>query len=200
MGHHPAKWPIKNKSSAHEEKTRINFVFVFVTAIADHADPTQSTVMDSTTSAATSQEEVPVVNVYKEANSITLKWGEGGSKQTIAPLSALYSIAPYSFSAEDLNGDELFIKTFGSLPNCNGGVLTTGGGSAIEFAGSSKARVTHMKPLVNVSQGFVSLSCCVDATCFVCSPVTLTCLSWSTSLCLKSKWPQSRGCKYKFNS
>lgn len=64
--------------------------------------------------------------MYESANSVTLKWGEGGAKQTTAPHSTLYPNAPYSFSAGDSNGDEPFIKTFGSLLNCSGGILTIG--------------------------------------------------------------------------
>ena len=92
---------------------------------AANTDPEKST-MD-TTSTAPWAEVLPVVDVYgKSEFHVTLKWGEGGSKQTTAPHSTPYLIAPYSFSAVDSNGDEPFIKTFGSLLNCNDGILKIG--------------------------------------------------------------------------
>ena len=78
------------------------------------------------TAAAAPLEELPVVQVFTTGDGVVVKWGEGGAKQTTGLHSTLYSNAPYSFSAVDSNGDEPFIKTFGSLLNCSGGILTIG--------------------------------------------------------------------------
>lgn len=76
-------------------------------------------------SAANPLEVLPAVEVLQIGN-VVVRWGQGGAKQTTAPHSTLYSDAPYLFSADDSNGDEPFIKTFGTLLQCDGGILTVG--------------------------------------------------------------------------
>jgi hypothetical protein len=68
-------------------------------------------------------EDLPLVEVVTNRDGVVVKWGRDG---TTAPHATLYADAPYLFSAFDSNGDEPFIKTFGSLPHCDGGVLTIG--------------------------------------------------------------------------
>ena len=52
------------------------------------------------------------------------RWSEANNHLTC--ITWHHTDAPYSFSASDSNGDEPFIKTFGSLLNCSGGILTIG--------------------------------------------------------------------------
>jgi hypothetical protein len=100
-------------------------------------NPDESTMASG--AAAVPLEEVPVVQVLQIEN-VVVKWGDGGAKQTTAPHSTLYSDAPYLFSAVDSNGDEPFIKTFGSLLNCSGGILTIG---------VTRYRIQTQQPLQN---------------------------------------------------
>ena len=72
--------------------------------------------------------DIPVVEVFRTGKAVKLKWGEGGAKQAtiLSPDSTLYSDPPYLFSASDLNGDEPYIKTFGSLLYFSGVMLSIG--------------------------------------------------------------------------
>jgi hypothetical protein len=84
--------------------------------------------MATTTSAAAPLEDIdlPFVQVSTTSNGfVLLKWGEAQS--TTVTLSTVYSDHPYSFHATtNSNGDEPFIKTYGSLLSCSGGILTIG--------------------------------------------------------------------------
>jgi len=82
--------------------------------------------MDLTAAAVPEELPVPVVELFMTSGGVVAKWGESGAKQTTAPLSTLYTDSPYLFYAVDSNGDEPFIKTFGSLLHCDGGALTIG--------------------------------------------------------------------------
>ena len=93
---------------------------------ASNADPNQSTMAPAV--AQLPSAELPKVQVTTTSNGfVTVKWGEGGAQQTSAAASTVFADNPYSFSAVDSNGDELIIKTFGSLLHCDGGVLTIRG-------------------------------------------------------------------------
>ena len=72
--------------------------------------------------------DIRVVQVFRTGKAVKLKWGEGGAKQAtiLSPDTTQYFDAPCSFSASDSNGYEPFIKTFGSLLHCNGGILSIG--------------------------------------------------------------------------
>lgn len=63
-----------------------------------------------------------VAVVVCESNSVgvELRWG---AEATTAPHSTEYSVPPYSFVAVDASGNQPFIKTFGSLLYCAGGIL-----------------------------------------------------------------------------
>ena len=93
------------------------------TTMSANADPNKSTM--ATTSAAPSEEELPVVEVFTTNNRVTLKWDN--EDETFATDSTRYTGDPYFFSAVRANGREPSIKTFGSLLGCNGGTLTIGG-------------------------------------------------------------------------
>jgi hypothetical protein len=68
-------------------------------------------------------EELPVVEVFMSGETVSVKRGEGGAQQTTAGLSDGYTDA---FSAVKANNNEPFVKTFGSLIHCHGGILTIG--------------------------------------------------------------------------
>ena len=68
-------------------------------------------------------EELPVVEVFTTGDGVVVKWD---NEETTATHSTLYSDAPYSFSAIKTDQKEPFFKTFGSLLNCSGGILTIG--------------------------------------------------------------------------
>eukprot|EP00978_Attheya_sp_CCMP212_P009271 scaffold21931_cov33-Attheya_sp.AAC.1 len=73
--------------------------------------------------AAVPLEELPVVNVSDQGGKVAVKWGNGGAQQTTAGFSDAYTA---HFFASDSNGDEPFVKTFGSLLHCSGGILRIG--------------------------------------------------------------------------
>eukprot|EP00978_Attheya_sp_CCMP212_P006194 scaffold13993_cov51-Attheya_sp.AAC.7 len=79
-------------------------------------------------SAANPLEVLPVAEVFTRGNGVEVKLGEGAAKSifVVQPDTTLYSDAPYLFSAVGSNGDEPFIKTFGTLLQCDGGILTIG--------------------------------------------------------------------------
>jgi hypothetical protein len=90
--------------------------------------PTMSTSPNTTQStmastAAVPLEELAVATVWAVTSGITVKWD---SEETTATHSTLYSDAPYSFSAVKADKKEPLIKTFGTLLNCSGGILTIG--------------------------------------------------------------------------
>ena len=92
------------------------------------AGPSKSTTAPAAAAAIPAEEELPVVMVSRTNDGgVVVKWGEGGARQTTAPQTALYSDNPYNFAACDAIGEILFIKTFGTLLGCDGGILTIGG-------------------------------------------------------------------------
>ena len=88
--------------------------------MAASSNPDLSTL--ATTSAAP-LEELPAVTVSRNAFDVIIQWDSGG---TAATPFTLYSDAPYSLSAVQANQKEPFLKTFGSLLRCNGGILIIG--------------------------------------------------------------------------
>ena len=63
------------------------------------------------------------MTVSRNAFDVIIQWDSGG---TAATPFTLYSDAPYSLSAVQANQKEPFLKTFGSLLRCNGGILIIG--------------------------------------------------------------------------
>eukprot|EP00978_Attheya_sp_CCMP212_P029007 scaffold101581_cov24-Attheya_sp.AAC.1 len=89
--------------------------------MAANANPNLFT-MTAAAAAPSLEDPLQQVEVFNTSNGVVVTWGEGGAQGTTTGLSDRYT--DDKFHAIDSDGNEPFRKTFGTLTNLDGGILT----------------------------------------------------------------------------